>query len=414
MTKERYMTAGEAAKALGISLPTLYAYVSRGLIRSSGTSGQRNRRYYAEDIEKLMARKAGRRNPEVLAQDALHWGAPVLESALTLIDGHRFYYRGYDVAKLAQTETIERIAALLWLNDMEVASQLFASDTTITAQLYETILLHIAMDGVDLQALQALKTVLPIAASDDPTAYDLRASSVVASGVRILRIIASVLAGDVPENLPIAHMLQLGWRPNDTRAIKLFNTVLITCADHELNASSFTARVVASAGATPYAAVTAGIAALGGIKHGGYTERVEAFLQGVDETHNIRELLAGRLRRGEDIPGFGHKIYPQGDPRAVIILEALRSLYPDAPRLVLIEQVIQAANELIHEMPALDFALVTVSEVLKLPRGSALGLFALGRTVGWIGHALEQYSVDKLIRPRARYIGEMPRSNHTP
>ncbi len=409
MSKERYMTASEAAKALGISLPTLYAYVSRGLIRSSGASGQRNRRYYAEDVEKLMARKAGRRNPEVLAQDALHWGAPVLESALTLIDGHRFYYRGYDVARLAQSETIERVAALLWLNNMDAVGQLFNAASSVNTQLYETILLHIAMDGVDLPPLQALKTVLPIAASDDPTAYDLRPSSVVASGVRILRIMASVLAGDVQESLPVAQMLQQGWRPQDPHAAQLFNTVLITCADHELNASSFTARVVASAGATPYAAVTAGIAALGGIKHGGYTERVEAFLRSVDSAQNIRELLAGRLRRGEDIPGFGHKIYPQGDPRAVIILNALRARYGAAPRLTLIEQVIQAADELIHEKPSLDFALVAVAEVLELPRGSALGMFALGRSVGWIGHALEQYSVDKLIRPRARYVGEMPR-----
>lgn len=408
MAKDRYMTAQEAAHALGVSLPTLYAYVSRGLIRSTGTSGQRKKRYDAEDIDKLIARKEGRRNPEVLAQDALHWGAPVLESALTLIDDHSVYYRGQPLVSLARQLSIEQTASLLWAGDISHAPQLFSPETHVSARLYETILAQIEALGLSLQPTQALQTMLPLAASVDKGAYDLRPSAVMQTGARILRLMASVLAGDVQEQMPIATMLQQGLRPDDPQAEAMFNTMLIICADHELNASSFTARIAASAGATPYAAVIAGMSALGGFKHGGYTERVEAFLQSVSTPSDMRDAMAGRLRRGEDVPGFGHKLYPKGDPRAQLLLDILYERYPHSPRLALIRAAIEGARELINELPAIDFALVAVADVLELPAGSALGLFALGRAVGWIGHTLEQYSVDRIIRPRARYTGDMP------
>jgi citrate synthase len=408
MPNDRYMTAAEASNTLGISLPTLYAYVSRGLIRSSGTAGQRNRRYYAEDIEKLMARKEGRRNPEVLAHDALHWGAPVLESSLTLIDGHHLYYRGINFRRLAQNSTFESVAALLWTTDMKNADKVFQVEVHHVARRYETMLTHLELDGANLQPIQLLQTMLPIAASDDKGAYDLRPNAVIQTGARIVRLMANIIAGANGDNTPVATMLANRYRPNDPHAQRLFNAILITCADHELNASSFTARVVASAGATPYASVLAGLSALGGIKHGGYTERVEAFLQSLASASEARDWMAGRLRRGEDIPGFGHKIYPLGDPRAALILELLRQYYPNSPRLEMIQAAVDAAQELINELPAIDFALVATTEVLELPKGSALGLFALGRTVGWIGHVIEQYSIDKLIRPRARYTGELP------
>ncbi len=408
MSKDRYMTASEAASVLGVSLPTLYAYVSRGLIRSSGTSGQRNRRYYTEDIEKLLARKEGRRNPEQLAQDALHWGAPVLESALTLIDGDNVYYRGINFRTLAQNATIEQVAALLWTGDVDLAYKLFDMQVRVTARLYETMLMHIEMDGANLRPIQMLQTMLPIAASDDQGAYDLRPVAVMQTGARILRLMGSVLAGDVPEDIPVAAMLQRGLRPKDDHAQAMFNALLVICADHELNASSFTARVVASAGATPYAAVIAGLSALGGFKHGGYTERVETFLQSLTSPTEVREWMAGRLRRGEDIPGFGHKMYPMGDPRAALLLQLLQQHYPNSPRLAVIQTAVSTAHELINELPAIDFALVAAAEVMELPIGTALGLFALGRTVGWIGHAIEQYSEDRIIRPRARYTGELP------
>lgn len=409
MSSKRYLTAKEAAAQLGVSVSTLYAYVSRGLIRSEQSAeGKRTRRYYAEDIEKLLARKEGRRNPEKLAKDALHWGAPVMDSAITLIEGGNYYYRGQDVTQLAQNHAVEDVATLIWTGTSDGANTLFDVAVHISAQKYETMLLHMEVDGIFLTPIQELQSFLPAAQADDPAAYDLRPATVAATGARILRLMASIVAGDVPENLPIAVMLQQGWCPQDERAIHLFDAALILMGDHELNASSFTARVVASSGATPYAVVMAGLSSLQGIKHGGYVEQVSALFNEAQTPDQIHAVMRERLRRGDSIPGFGHKLYPDGDPRAKTLIDLLRRHYADSPEMQFAEAALQAAKDLINDAPSVDTALVILSRVLGLPKGSALALFALGRTIGWIGHAIEQYDKDRIIRPRARYIGEHP------
>ena len=409
MPSKRYLNAKEAARMLDISLSTLYAYVSRGLIRSEQSSeGKRQKRYYAEDIEKLLARKDGRRNPETLAKDALHWGAPVMDSAITLIDSGKVYYCGRDVEVLAKNNTVEEVASLIWLNDIEKASKLFDLDVHVSAQKYETMLFHMEVDGAELSPIQELLTFLPSASADDMTAYDLRPATVAQTGARIMRLMASVAAGDVPENISIPAMLQHGWCPEDEQSIPVLNAALIVTADHELNASSFAARVVASAGATPYATVIAGLSALQGVKHGGYTERVEAMFNETSSPGKIQDVMRARLRRGESIPGFGHKLYADADPRSRVLFEIMSGYYADTPEFQFIQKTMDVAQELIGEYPAIDTMLVAVSRVLKLPPGSALALFALGRTIGWIGHAIEQYETNRLIRPRARYTGTHP------
>lgn len=409
MPVKRYLSAKEAANKLDVSVSTLYAYVSRGLIRSEQSAeGKRQRRYYAEDIDKLLARKEGRRNPESLAKDALHWGAPVLDSAITLINGDSLYYRGHDIATLAREHSAEEVAALIWTDDVSQANAVFNLDVRVSAQKYETMLLHMGMDGAELTPLQEFLTFLPSAAKDDPAAYDLRPNAVARTGARILRLMASVAAGDVPEDISLAEMLQHGWCPHDDKAARVLNTALIATADHELNASSFAARVVASAGATPYAAVMAGLSALQGVKHGGHTERVGALFDAIGSADNIQRELQARLRRGESIPGFGHKLYTEADPRATILFDALEADYGDTPAFAFVEALITHAHDLIGDFPTIDVLLVATSRVLTLPRGSALTLFALGRTIGWVGQAIEQYNTDRLIRPRARYTGNHP------
>ncbi|MCS6836148.1 MAG: citrate synthase family protein [Anaerolineae bacterium] len=406
--KERYLSASEAASALGVSMQTLYAYVSRGLIRSEAGHG-RQRRYRADDVQRLLARKELRRSADLSVEDALYWGAPLLDSALTLIEEGQVYYRGRKVADLAAQHSFEEVAALLWTGDPSQAQALFQlADERIINGRYETILLHLEVDGLDLLPLHSLQSMLPLASLEDPSAYDLRATTVAQSGARILRLMGHSLVGEIAADRNLADALQQGWCPEDESAATIFNCALIACADHELNASTFAARVAASTGANPYAVVTAGLAALGGVKHGGYTERVESLFQGVESPAQLRESLTQRLRRGEDIPGFGHHLYPQGDPRAVLILESLARSQADKPAFALVQTAIEAAEQVIGERPTLDFALAALALTLGLPRGSALALFALGRTAGWIGHAIEQYAADRMIRPRARYSGELP------
>ena len=122
----------------------------------------------------------------------------------------------------------------------------------------------------------------------------------------------------------------------------------------------------------------------------------------------MRPVIAERLRRGERLPGFGHRLYPDSDPRAVALLSLLAEAYPTSPALALVHTIIREATAIIRGAPSIDFALAALEHTLQLPYGTGLTLFAIGRTAGWIGHALEQYQGQRLIRPRARYIGVPP------
>jgi citrate synthase len=114
------------------------------------------------------------------------------------------------------------------------------------------------------------------------------------------------------------------------------------------------------------------------------------------------------MRRGEPIYGFGHRLYPNGDPRAQLLMKMLRERMPKSKELAFAVHVAAEGEELLGEKPTIDFALVALALTLKFKPGVPLALFALGRTIGWIGHAIEQYGRDEIIRPRARYTGPMP------
>jgi citrate synthase len=229
---------------------------------------------------------------------------------------------------------------------------------------------------------------------------------VVATGARILRLLAGVAAGRIESG--IAATLQAGWAPGRPEAAGPIASALILSADHELNVSAFTARCVASAASSPYDVVSAGLAALKGVRHGGHTDRVEALFREAGSAAGARRVLADRLRRGEEISGFGQPLYPDGDPRGTALLEIAAEVAPNSPAVDCALALAEAGRELLREHPTIDLGLVALARALDLPKRTPLALFALGRTIGWIGHAIEQYAVGKLIRPRAAYVGEMP------
>lgn len=404
MGDDRYFSAREAAAELGVTLPTLYAYVSRGLIRSESVGeGRRARRYRVEDVRRLKERAERRRDPDRAAEGVLDWGTPVMQSGITLISEGELYYRGRNALGLAHGSTVEEVAALIWTGDPEAASNLFPDEPSVLLPRIRE-----ARGGVsDLALLEAFEVLLPLAASEDPAAYDLRPAAVARAGARIVRTLVAIAAGDGDGG--VAEILGRGWAPDEPDAVALIGSALVLCADHELNVSAFTARCVASSGATPYAAVMAGLAALGGTRHGGQTELVEALLREVGGEGDARSVLAGRLRRGEGIPGFGHSLYPGGDPRGRELLRLAAETRPRSSDVELARAVCEAAHELIGELPTVDLGLVILARVLGLPPGAPLALFALGRAIGWIGHAIEQYESGSLIRPRARYTGRQPR-----
>ena len=131
-------------------------------------------------------------------------------------------------------------------------------------------------------------------------------------------------------------------------------------------------------------------------------------MQEIGKPARARAVVAERLRRGEAIPGFGHPLYPDGDPRGRALLQLTAEVFPRSPAVSLAKALAQAAGDLVGEHPTVDFGLATLARALNRPTGGALAIFALGRTVGWIGHAIEQYRLDQMIRPRARYVGPLP------
>lgn len=402
--EDRFVTAQEAAAELGISLATLYAYASRGMLRSEAVPGDpRARRYPWSDVQRLKDKKELRKDPEKAAPKALSWGAPVLESALTLVQDGRLYYRGRDVVELARSATVEEVAALLWTGDSEDAGRLFREKPPTLPSWAKGLFKE------ELSPVERCQVALPLAGALDLAAWDLR--QVAATGARILRFLAGVAAGRAP-GASVAATLQQGWRSDRSDGsvgsdlIGPMNAALILAADHELNVSAFTARCVASASANPYDVVTAGLAALKGARHGGYTERVEMLFREAGSASGARRALADRLRRGEEIPGFGQPLYPEGDPRGKALLDLASEIAPESPAVNLARALAEAGRELIREHPTIDFGLVTLARVLGLPEHTPLALFALGRTIGWLGHAIEEYGVGRLIRPRAAYVGE--------
>ena len=387
---------GGRRAAAGVNRATLYAYVSRGFIRSQAAPGAtRERMYSHDDVTRLRRRTEERRAPDKAAAHALQWGMPVLESSIALIDGRSLYYRGVDAAVLARSQSLEDVAALIWSAHLEAVPQ--RPDARRIASPLRSNAPFVAR----------AQSMLAAAAADDPLAMDLRPAHVAATGLRIVRLLAMAATGAAAAARNVDFVLARKWGVG-TRGADVLRAALVLCADHELNVSSFTARCVASAGSHPYAVVIAGLAALEGPKHGGASARVEAMLESMRRSRPLRAAVSARLRRGESIDGFGHPLYRDGDPRARVLLAMLGERYATSAEYRFIVDFVRAATAATREQPNVDFALAAVARVLKLPAGSPLKLFAIGRSVGWIGHALEQYAAGQLIRPRAKYVGVAP------
>jgi citrate synthase len=254
--------------------------------------------------------------------------------------------------------------------------------------------------------LSAFHAALPLARDADSSAHDLRPTAVRQAGGRIIRLLTALVAGRDRE-IPLHLTLQSAWAPKNRAAGEAIRGALVLSADHELNVSAFVARCAASAGASAYDTVAAALATLRGFRHGGATERVAALFAETEKPNRARVVVAGRMRRGEGLPGFGHPLYPGGDPRAKLLLEwADRAGNPAERRLT--AALCNAASHSLQELPNLDFGLVALARAYQLPENAPLVLFALGRTAGWIAHSIEQYATAELIRPRARYTGPPP------
>jgi citrate synthase len=387
----------EAARRLGVKPATLYAYVSRGLLRSVPGIDSRARRYDVEDVERLKRLRHSRPRTRVPPKpfDDL---VPVLDTSLSLIENGHIYYRGIDATKLAETEDLEAVAGLLWQQTVRMTFVPGPIEPELNKLLTGGRLPALAMDRA--------RVIVAELAMHDVAAFDAAPSAMVRAGSRIVPTLAAAVTGAVLTATPMHQELAQAWglAPSGSDLVR---RCLVLTADHELNASTYVGRCIASTGASPYSVILGALGALSGPRHGGETSKVEALLRQVLRRGDLRGEVAERLQRGERIPGFGHPLYPDGDPRARHLLEAIKtSRYRRQSEKVL--DIGQRISDLIDHHPNIDFALGLVSILLRLPPGSGVGLFLVGRSVGWIAHAIEQYALGTLIRPRARYVGELP------
>lgn len=398
------LCAREAAEFLGVKLATLYAYASRGRLKSvSGTRG-RARRYARADLEALRARSAGP------AAGALRFGEPVLETRITDMTPLGPVYRDRLASELASARApFPSVAELLWTGALPARAPSWPAGATIWPARE---LAKLVPRGSP--PLGALAIALPVLAANDASRFDARPEAVLARARGLLpqlaasyalaldprRLAPALEAGDPARALAIA----LG-APTTKPALELLNVALVLLADHELNASTFAARVAASTGADLYACLGAAVAALSGPLHGGASEQVEILAREAANAAGAASAVRDRMRRGERIPGFGHSLYPDGDPRVPPLLEAARRLAPRAPRVKTIAAILHAMDEAGRPKPNVDVALACACAALDLPQGQGPAIFAIGRAAGWVAHILEQYEAGFVLRPRARWAG---------
>lgn len=404
-----YVTGREAAALLGVKRETLYAYASRGLVRSEPGGAGRERRYSREDLERLKARRDARSGHGPVAAGALRWGEPVLESALTAIEPAGPRYRGRPSAELAAAASFEAVAELLWSGSLPEpgprwpVTGLGLRGASLAALLPD-----------DAPPLVTLALAVPALGAADPDRYNvgpeaerararalvLRMAALAGAGGDAARAKAALAEGAVARAL----LVSLGVRAT-ARAEAAMSRALVLSADHELNVSAFAVRVAASAGADLYACVSAGLAALSGPRHGGMVDRVEALVAEAGRPERARAVVQERARRGEEVPGFGHPLYPAGDPRGALLLAAATELAPRSPAVRTIEAIAEAMREAGREPPSLDLGLAAIGAAIGLPPRTAVAMFAIGRAAGWLAHAFEQRAAGFLLRPRARYVG---------
>ena len=372
MPKEKLLSALQACDALNISAQTLYAYVSRGLLRTTRhPNDSRKKLYFSSDVDKLLIRQTRGRSRNEIARSTVDFGEPVLQSKISCIRDGEFFYRQINAVTLSQQASLEDVFELLC--EASIKHKVRAKKDIMVS----------AYDQPLSRFVEALSHYL----SSNNGAFGNRRSA-----YQLLNLMVSNAIAQDKNNLDLAihERLAKAWS-TDSRAADLIRRALVLSADHELNASTYAVRVTASAGASLSACMLTGVSTLSGINHGGLTDLCLQWMR-QSTAHNISNV---DLSDDKPPPGFGHRLYPNGDPRATEILKHC------APPKAWQRVVKQVANRFTLAQPTLDYGLATLEHQLKLPQGAGFSIFAIARTVGWLAHCFEQRKNGSLIRPRA-------------
>ncbi|MEM1350094.1 MAG: citrate synthase [Myxococcota bacterium] len=385
----RTIDAQSAADLLGVKVSTIYSYASRGMLQSlPSPTDARKRVYVLSEVQRLRRKGDAHRGDEASAASALDWGAPVLDTSISKIGYAGPSYRDHLARSLCRDgRPFEHVAELLWsgvLPDPSAALEPWRPfdmpDVLELESLPVLDAIHMALTWISVHQKDAL---------DDARHLARRAVAT-----------ATACVPGAPDQGSIASRLAHAW--GSSEGVRAIEVTLVMCADHDLNASTFTARVASSARADLLHCIIAALATFSGSRHGGSPPLARDMLDEIAAQGSAHDILSARAARGQHIPGLGHALYSHGDSRTVVIAEAMPDTAEAAQALATLEELTEAAIRLNLGKPNLDVALGTLARGLGLPRGSSSVLFAIGRMAGWVAHALEQRERPELLRPRAR------------
>jgi citrate synthase len=355
-------------------------------------------------------------------------GVVVARTRTCEIDGERgiLRYAGYDVRELAAGASYEEVAFLLLHGRLPTAAELDAWDARLRTARAKRPEPWTAVADVLARAgappIEVLRSAVSADATGDPLAGSNTLEADVETAVALIarlpamaaraaRLRAGVepLAPDPALGHAADFLRMLTGEPPSAQAARTLDAALILHADHELNASTFAARVVASTLADMHAAVTAALGALGGALHGGANERVMRLLEEVGSPERADAVVGARLAASERVMGFGHRIYRGPDPRALVLRDLVRELDAGRPWLAVADEVAAVMARERGLYPNVDFYSALAYRAIGIPTDVFPAVFALSRCAGWAAHVIEQHADNRLIRPSAEYVGPPPR-----
>jgi citrate synthase len=398
------LSAEQVATRLGVKLETVYAYVSRGVLtRTLDDLG--HSQFEAADVERIARRGRPR-------QDAKRMGSVdvSLATSITEIQKAALYVRGHAVHELAAHANFEAVAELLWSGTLSEPPPWPTS--LAEARVAQAANAALPASSAPLERFAVAAAAL---ATTHPLRADLRPATVSAHGRVLLTTFAQVLpalgkraaAQAASREHPFASRLwpRVSPLPVTPARVAVLDAALILLADHELATSTLAARVAASTRADPFAVVLAGLGAVSGPLHGKAALAAHQLLLDARACAPPELAVARLLEQRRLVPGFGHPVYRDSDPRAACLFEKLTPLLKAAGRRVL-DAVLRAAAASVSAKPNVDFALGALAFATDMPLGATEAIFAIARSAGWLAHALEEYGEQPLrFRARAIYIG---------
>jgi citrate synthase len=343
-------------------------------------------------------------------------------SISSIIDGI-LTYRGIDIDELAEKATFEEVAYLFWYGKLPNSDELkkLLADLSANSAIPAAVIDQMKLFPKDTNAMAALRTAVSSLALYDYTANDMSKEANLLKAIKLQAQIPTIIAAfariregkevigpkagvSIAENF----LFMLTGENPEKIAVEALDKALVLHADHELNASTFAARVTVATLSDIYSGVTSAIGALKGPLHGGANEAVMVMLEEIGSVDNVEAYVNKKLGNKEKLMGFGHRVYKNGDPRAKHLEKMSRALGEITGNMKWYDMSIKIEEMVISQKglkPNVDFYSASCYTYLQIPRDLFTPIFAISRASGWTAHILEQYDNNRLIRPRAEYVG---------